>query len=246
MIRSITALSRRCTCLTILGLTTAQAGEWQHEVAPYVWGSGMNGSSGVGDVVGSVDMSFGDILDHLEFGFMGAYKASKDRWSILVDGVYMGLGTTQRGPGGALKADMDLDQTALELDGGYKITEDFTVIAGLRYNDISVRVKTTGPLGLVQGASGSQSWIDPVVGATYRVPFSDVWSLTFRGDIGGFGIGSDFAWQGAATLRWQTSPNVGLLAAYRYIDMDYSGDGHRAFKYDMALSGPAVGVVFAF
>jgi outer membrane receptor protein involved in Fe transport len=227
--------------------TPVHAGEWKHEVAPYVWGAGMSGKSGVGDVVADVEMSFGDIVENLQYGFMGAYRASNDQWSITVDGVYMALGATERGPHGRLKADIDLDQAALEVDAGYAVLDQLTLIAGLRYNDITAKVRAAGPLGNVEHASGSKSWVDPVLGASYRIPFNDTWSLMLRGDIGGFGVGSDFAWQGAATLRWQAKPTFGVLAAYRYIDMDYDSDsGARTFKYDMAMSGPALGVVFSF
>ena len=38
-----------------------------------------------------------------------------------------------------------------------------------------------------------------------------------------------------------------VVGAYRYIDMDYeSDDGGRDFRYDMSMSGPALGVVFTF
>jgi hypothetical protein len=38
-----------------------------------------------------------------------------------------------------------------------------------------------------------------------------------------------------------------LAIAYRYLDMDYEdGKGSRYFKYDVATSGPAMGVVFTF
>ncbi len=41
--------------------------------------------------------------------------------------------------------------------------------------------------------------------------------------------------------------NLGVLGAYRYIDMDYENDDRsRDFKYEMSISGPALGVVFTF
>jgi hypothetical protein len=68
-----------------------------------------------------------------------------------------------------------------------------------------------------------------------------------RGDVGGFGGGSKLSRQGIATLRWQATPKLGVLAAYRYLDMDYEdGDGNSAFIFDVAISGPALGVVYAF
>jgi outer membrane receptor protein involved in Fe transport len=234
-------------CATFLAVAPLHAQEWTHELAPYVWAAGMDGTAGVRGVNADVDASFGDILDNLETGFMGMYRGTRDRFSITVDGVYMGLGATGRGPGDFVKADLDMDQAALEVDVGYELVERFTVFAGVRYNDLSVDVEATGPLGESRSVDGSESWVDPVVGAHYSIPFSETWSANLRGDIGGFGVGSDFAWQGIATLRWQSSPGFGVLAAYRYMAMDYeSGKGTDAFKYDMSMSGPALGVVFTF
>ncbi len=232
--------------VALLAAAPLHAAEWKHEVAPYLWGAAISGTTAVGPVEADVDASFSDILDNLEMGFMGTYRASRDRVSVTVDGIYMGLGGDGRGPAGFVKADVDLDQSALEVDVGYEILERLTVFGGLRYNDLSVDIRTTGPLG-VQSDSTDEDWVDPVIGAHYTIDFADKWSFTLRGDIGGFGVGSEFAWQGVGTLRWQTSERIGVVGAYRYIDMDYeSDDGGRDFKYDMSMSGPALGVVFTF
>ena len=223
------------------------AAEWKYEIAPYLWGSAMEGTAGIGAVTAETSLSFSDIMDNLEFGFMGMFRASTDRYSITVDALYMSLGVTERGPGGALKADVDMDQTGLETDFGYALTDRFTVLAGLRYVDLDARLKVTGPLGNELSAREQQSWVDPVIGAQYSWSFADQWSASLRGDIGGFGVGSDFAWQAMAVLRWQFSPRTGVALAYRYLDMDYEeGQGDSRFLYDMATSGPALGVVFTF
>jgi hypothetical protein len=44
-----------------------------------------------------------DILDNLELGFMGTYRATRERLSITVDAIYMGLGSNGRGPEGFVK-----------------------------------------------------------------------------------------------------------------------------------------------
>jgi opacity protein-like surface antigen len=227
--------------------SVAHAAEWTHEIAPYVWGSSMQGTVGVGALTAETDMSFSDILDNLEFGFMGTYRASTDRYSITVDAIYMGLGATERGPGGVLKADIDLDQVGLSADFGYALNDRFTVLAGLRYVDLETQVEVGGPLGNQRSASVQQSWVDPVIGAQCSWPFAGQWSLNLRGDVGGFGIGSEFAWQAIATLRWQLSPRTGVGLAYRHLDMDYEdGKGDERFLYDLATSGPALGVIFTF
>ncbi len=231
---------------SMLSAAPLHAAEWKHEVAPYAWGAAMSGTTAIGPVAADVDASFSDILDNLEMGFMGTYRATRDRVSITVDGIYMGLGSAGRGPAGFVKAEVDLDQSALEVDVGYEVIDRLTVFGGVRYNDLSVDIKSTGPLG-TRADSADEDWIDPVIGAHYTIGFADKWSFTLRGDIGGFGVGSEFAWQGVGTLRWQASDRVGVLGAYRYIDMDYeSDDRSRDFKYDMSMSGPALGVVFTF
>lgn len=225
----------------------AQAGEWKHEFAPYLWGAAMSGQAGIGSLAADVDMSFSDIVDDLELGFMGTYRATGERYVINVDAIYMGLGATEKGPGGAFKADIDMDQTALEVDGGYRVTERFTALVGLRYVDLSGKVAIDGPLGVQRSPESGADWVDPVVGAIYALPIGERWSTSFRGDVGGFGVGSDFSWQAIATLRWQATPTLGVLAAYRYLSMDYeSGHNSNYFKYDIDSQGPALGVVMSF
>jgi len=240
------SLAAAAVGLSVLTAAPLHAAEWQHEVAPYLWGAAMSGSTAIGPIAVDVDASFSDILDDLEMGFMGTYRATRDRVSITVDGIYMGLGSDGRGPAGFVKADVDLDQSALEVDVGYEVLDRLTVFGGLRYNDLAVDIKATGPLG-VRSESADEDWIDPVIGAHYTIDFADKWSIALRGDIGGFGVGSEFAWQGVGTLRWQASDRIGVLAAYRYIDMDYENDDRSLeFAYDMSMSGPALGVVFTF
>ena len=68
-----------------------------------------------------------------------------------------------------------------------------------------------------------------------------------RGDVGGFGVGSDFAWQAFPYLGWQFAQWGSLQAGYRWVDMDYeTGSGANRFKYDMLYRGPQVGITVRF
>lgn len=234
-------------CIALLFAMPLQAEEWKHELSPYLWGSAMEGTTGVRSVEADVDLSFSDILDNLEMGFMGVYRGTRDRFSVTVDTIYMDLGATERARGGTYRADIDMEQWALAVAAGYKVAERFELQGGLRYIDLSADVAVTGPLGNTQRAGTDESWVDPYVGALYTVPLSETWSLNLYGDVGGFGIGSDLAWQGLINLRWQLSERVGAMAAYRHLAMDYeSGRGSNRFLFDMSFSGPALGIVFTF
>lgn len=222
---------------------------WQHEIAPYIFAAGMDGKVGLNGVTADVDVGFSDILENLKFGGMIAYRASRGPVFFTIDLVYMKLEADKTGPNGRLYGDAEMDQTALEFDGGYKLTDNFSVFGGLRFNkiDADLKIRGEGPLGIEKKASGTETWLDPVVGAKFELPFGAHWSASLRGDIGGFGVGSDFAWQGVALVRWQPSEGIGVIGGYRYFDQDVDlGNPAGDTTYDMAVSGLVLGAVFTF
>jgi hypothetical protein len=234
----------------------ARADDWRNSLTPYLWASGMSGTTAVGTPLGlleaDVDLSFGDILSNLKIGGMLSYRGDGERWSVMADAIYMDLGADKATSAGPVTVDaiVSVKQTALEADVGYRVAERVLAFAGLRYNDINadLSVVRTGPgAGESRGAGGSESWTDPLIGVLGQIPLSARWMLELRGDIGGFGIGSDFAWQAMATARWRASKAIDVIGSYRYFKMSYEKDsGTSPFKYDMAISGPALGVTFRF
>ena len=222
---------------------------WQHTITPYLFAAGMDGTTGVGPVTADVSLSFGDILDNLSWGAMLAYEGQKGPYSIAFDLIYMDLEADKTGPNGLISGDAQVQQTALEVDFGYDVMPRVTVFGGLRYNnlDVDVRVRGSGPLGIERKAGGSETWVDPVIGVRGEYPFAKNWSAGLRGDIGGFGVGSDFAWQVVSSITWHASERIGVTGAYRYFQQDYeNGSGASFFKYDIATSGPQLGVAFTF
>lgn len=64
-----------------------------------------------------------------------------------------------------------------------------------------------------------------------------------RGDIGGFGAGSDFTWHVNGLVHFQPWRYVAIIVGYRVLDQDYEeGSGVNRFKYDMRISGPLAGL----
>jgi hypothetical protein len=99
--------------------------------------------------------------------------------------------------------------------------------------------------------SGSVSWLDPFVGARFRYQVAPGKELTFSGDIGGFGVGSQFSWQlvGAYTWEFSVSKNVAWygVVGYRALYVDYSqGAGLDQYQYKMLQHGPLLGVSMRF
>ena len=64
-----------------------------------------------------------------------------------------------------------------------------------------------------------------------------------RGDIGGFGVGSDLMWQAEAALGFQLTRSIFAELGYRALSLDYEKDG---LTYDTITHGPQVTVGVQF
>lgn len=233
--------------LIALAAPAALAGESKHSLAIYVLGAGMDGTTAVGPVEADVNVGFSEILENLEFGAMAAYRVERGRWAVAADFIYMGLGATKDSSGGFLRADVDLTQTMLEVDGVYRQSDRLEWLFGLRYSSIDAKIVLTPDLGSVVDNDGKADWIDPVVGARWIQPLGEQWAFVGRADVGGFGIGSDFAWQAVARFDWKISEKVDVTFGYRALDADYEdGEGTTRFVYDVLTAGPVAGAIFTF
>jgi hypothetical protein len=226
--------------------TTTPQGAWQHTAAIYMLAAGMSGKAAIGPVDADVDVPFSEILENLEFGGMAAYRGTNGRWSVMVNSMFIGLGITKDGPLGG-SAEVDFDQTMLEVDGGWRFAKGLELYFGLRGTDIDMNIEVRPTIGTTQTADDRHSWVDPLVGIRYEVPMGSKWTFVGRGDIGGFGVGSDFAWQAMTHFDWRISKRFGAAFGYVALDMDYKdGEGSDFFKYDILGSGPFAAGTFHF
>jgi len=226
--------------------------DWHHSVYIYAMGAAIDGKARIGPVEVPIDLRISDVFDALEFGAMVAYRTENDTWSFSVDATFIGLAGSDTTEGGRLLGKLDVDQFTLMGTVGRRISENTELLFGLAYFDLStdLRVTSTGGLPVDLAASRDVDWIDPTVGVRFNRPISDTWRLNLRGDIGGFGVGSDLMYHLLANIQWQASEKVGMFFGYRLIDFDYeegtSGLGGYYQRNDLTEQGPLVGVSFAF
>lgn len=231
--------------------TFAQEQAWEHTLAIYMVGASLDGTSGVGDVTADVDVSFSDILDNLDAGFMFAYRGERGPWSVGLDFSFMGLEAEGAGlgPGGGTSAKVESDQYIAQLDIGHALTDRLGVYGGVRYTelDLDIAVVGGGPLGETLVRKGSESWADPVIGLRYAAPLGDSWQLVAKGDVGGFGVASDFTWAAMLFAAYSFNDNVMLLLGYRVIDVDYEdGTGADRVAWDVRTAGPSAAFAWRF
>jgi len=221
--------------------------KWEFELTPYLWAAGMDGTMAVGPKEASVSVGFQDLLKSLDFGFMGRFEARNDRWSLASDLVYTNLGKdAQLTDAGADVGAVVLDTKMLVVEGtaGYRLGRSpVEAVAGARIYSVKADVQAdrVGEL-----ASGSGGWVDPIVGLRLRKWVGgDKWLIALRGDVGGFGVGSDFAWALSAGLGYRLNRSLTLSAGYRAWNFDREGE-REISKLDMTMGGFGLGMAIRF
>lgn len=217
----------------------AQAEDWNYDVFLYGLGASLDGTTGVGPIEAEVDVGFSDILDKLEIGGMVAFRAKKGRWAVMTDTFFVGLGAAND------RVDVDVDEFVFELDAAYSFNDSLEVVFGARYFDLDAQLDFFGPLGLQ--VSFGESWVDPVVGLRVEAPFGERWLVVGRFDIGGFGVGSESAYNFVLNFGYRVGDSSTLVVGWRTLDVDYDdGEGLERFVYDVTSSGPVVGLALRF
>jgi len=229
---------------SLMAATTAlpqETGKWTVDVSLYGLAASMSGEMTVKGIPADLDVGFSDILENLEMGGMGSLRIGYDRWALTTDVIYMGLGGSHN------SVSADVDQWMIEPTLSYRISKGFEVLGGVRYNNLRAEIRGTGPLGNFRSSSGTQDWWDPIVGAHLSRPLVKKFSLNTRGDVGGFGVGSDFTWQAFPYVSWHITHRSSLQVGYRWVFNDYeTGSGTSEFKYDILTEGPQIGFTLGF
>jgi hypothetical protein len=222
-----------------------QVKRWHYLGELYMMFPNMKGETAVGIVPEvEVDASSGDILGHLKMGAMFYFEATNDDWAISSDLLYMKLGQDAT-PGILVESgELTMKQLAWELAGLKRVTPWLDV--GLAGRIVSLNVAMdletiNGP----RSAAGSKTWFDPVIVVRSNNVIKEKWLTQLRLDAGGFGIGSDFAWQLQANAGYRFSKLFQATVGYRYIGIGYDkGDGTERFLYDIDTYGLVVRLGF--
>ncbi len=249
------------------GAVSAQASDpWQFGAQIYVFLPSIDGESnfpGSGsDPDASVDVS--QIIEDLQFVFMGSLDASKGRWGAMTDVIYLDVGDEESGTrdltiGGieipataSATAKYDLDGWIWMIAGKYAVVSRpataMDVFAGTRVLEIeqSIGWELQGDIGEIPAAGrtgssqlGRTNW-DAIVGVKGRWCYraENRWFVPYYLDVGAGE--SDFTWQTMAGLgySWQW---IDAFAAWRYLDYDI-GDGRPLSS--LSLNGPLVSLLF--
>ena len=113
--------------------------------------------------------------------------------------------------------------------------------------EVSIDRKVIGGGTTTLDASKTETWFDPMLIARIKNSGLQQFVYQFKGEIGGFGIGSDLAWQIQAYGGYRFSELFEMTAGYRIISLDYeTGSGQGRFMYDVDTFGPVIRFGFNF
>jgi hypothetical protein len=138
-----------------------------------------------------------------------------------------------------------------EAAGLYRLNSFLELGAGGRLNylqtGIDIRVNSF-PVGTEEiTGEKNKTWYDPILIARLTADIKDKWLFQFRGDVGGFGIGSDLTWQLQGYAGYRFTKVFQLSAGYRILSTDYSsGEERTQFIFDTNEFGPVIRIGFNF
>lgn len=237
------------SCLAGFLLFGAQpaAADWQNEVTIYGWYAGLDGKvQAPRGMESDFTVEASDILDNLNMILMAGYEGRYEKFSVLLDFVYMDIGNDADIPTGAGKANVDLNVSSYLVNGGigYELfrgdTGDIGVVGGVRYLSLDVDYDASVRGVPLISSSGSDSLTDGFVGLRGQIRFNDNWFLPYYADIGAGG--SDLSYQLYAAIGYRFGWGD-IRLGYRHVGFELGDD--RVME-DLHLSGPLLGVGFRF
>lgn len=239
---------------------------WTFELIPYFWIPANTTNVTIGDESTKTCTSIRDGLSLFADGDAGGgmmhVRAEKGDLSFWADLVFNSLNKVVEGR----LVDLRIKNLSYFLEYGarYRLLRypttfvsrapiTLSVLAGARWT------RMTNEIDLIELRSFKSitEFMDPLVGGSSYVPLYDfgasgVLAATFRGDIGGFGVGSDLSWNLLGGLRWTTpwaafSTDVIAYAGYKaYYTRFSSTDDGITTTAAMQYNGPLIGVGFQF
>lgn len=243
---SIPAMAGTTMPSTDSGIMTTTDSGWNVRVASYGWFTSMNGDIAVMGNSAPVDVKFTDIIDKIDFSFMGVVEVGRGQWSFATDLFYAKLSADNARNNTLFTAEMEqfMGNFAVVrniIDDG---TTRLDVFGGARVNYLSSDLSIDRPLLLPDtDVSESKTWVDPIIGVRAQRNLSEKLFLRGVADIGGFGIESDLTWQAYVALGYRVSEKTALSIGYRGIGTDYTDGG---FTYDVISHGLLLGLEHRF
>ena len=228
----------------------------------YIFATEITGDVQLRNVSADVDVSFNDILTHLDLGFMGMLEHRRGEWTFLGDIAYLKVSpdhSTTVGPGVGPGIEIDLEaelvQTVIEGFAGYRVLNNaydntdlgIDVLFGARHTTLDIDISLDGSLAGFSpsgSADREEDWVDAVIAVRFENNFRNGWGSNVWLDVGD---GSDSSSYQVLAMANYTSSAWKFFGGWRLLHLEYdTGSGTSKFAVDLDYKGPMAGVSYRF
>jgi hypothetical protein len=257
--KQITGVFLLSICLLLNNQAESQiyndsSGKYKIYVEPYLMFTSMSGTTAIGNLPPTfVCIPASKVFSYLKIGGMLYAEVHNDKLAFTSDLFYANLTQDASTKNNIISGTANLKQFLWEIEGLYRLTPWLEAGVGARVNNITagVNINYNPPLGGAPKSGNGQksnTWVDPLIVTRLKTVIHDKWLLQLRADIGGFGIGSQFAWQLQPDIFYRASKLLQFGIGYRAISMNYNNNksGSDYFLYDMQEYGPQIRIGFNF
>jgi hypothetical protein len=230
---------------------------WSNEFQLYGLGIYIQGDTKISRMQNKadIDMTPSDVYGNLKMGAMFHYEGlSSNGWGVWLDYAFMNLGFDTDGV--LIDGSTGFYQGIMEAFVKYRSPLEVGYIdyyGGIRWwhNDMDMNYNVDlGSYGThAFNWNGIYDWYDPVLGARWTYPLNEKWSVRLRGDVGGFGIASDFTAAVEAVALYDINEEWQVKMSFKSLWVDYEeGTEGTAdyFAYNTVNFGPILGITYKF
>ncbi|MEH6548775.1 MAG: hypothetical protein V7744_02220 [Pseudomonadales bacterium] len=226
--------------------------KWRFTIAfPMLWAPEVNGRVRGGENI-DFNIDFKDILENLDFGFMGEVYAHKGNFGFAYRLNYLKL-KNETTSGDILKTTVgsDLILGINDFLGTFRVHEKVRLMAGIRnvYSDIFFNIRTDlNGENLIDKkipVNDSDSY-DLLFGLHFDHWFNDRWGLMLNADTAVAGDNDrDYSLELRALYRISKLNNIWIGYRYLNIGQDVSSE-NIDYQLDFTEKGPTLGWAFTF
>ncbi|MFI4856018.1 MAG: hypothetical protein ACIAQF_13685 [Phycisphaerales bacterium JB065] len=260
-----------------LSLNIDRAASWKARATASLWFPSLNGNQtlrgGTEFNIDIIDQPDVQLAPRFELAFRrerwtiltSGFVFNIDQTATVTGGSFISGGTTIS-PGD--RVSYDIDYWSADLLAAYRIKEIqidnhgkgpapnpysvpsdgvglfFDITGGARVWHLDYSMNEIGGGSLIDI---TETWVDPIIGARMTMDLPHGLGLEVRGDVGGFGVGSDFAWNIEAAFKAQLADNIGAEIGFRHLQTSYdAGSGLDEIDWSIATAGLYGSIVIRF
>ena len=219
--------------------------DWRFTLAPYYWATGFDGELTLdGAEVEGDGSSDGFPRDFALSGFLGHFEARRGPWAFALSPIFLDV-EAEGHEEPATDTETEIEGAIVEGFATRTLWWGLQALVGARYYALDTRAEVTVDDVPQPELDADKDWVDPILGLRFEPALPDRWTLSARIDVGGFGLGSDFAWNASLVAGYRLAGWARVFLGYRVLDFDFAdGSGSGRVDYDVRFSGPLLGIAF--